>query len=432
MSLFAGKHNLYKQENQNLRLTVHNLTDQLASAKEALLKAQDEQGKIAKSARQLCEHILAEQLAREELNGESALSRMSIHDLIEEAIAALQEHSLAQQEVITNLMRRLTAKEKENKSLQDQLSRLLTKSGIENTEEVLQDEEPEPEPVETPEKPAETYIFEDDDEEPAMGKIDLKNAGSSSSMNTKEKSMAHVVDLQNYMDNMSEAMWIIMYAIGGEGLSEAKAIKERVIRPNLTEAAVNTAITQLRKMNLIVQEKITTGWRWFYAYELSDIGERLFETKFEKEPVLCEKQILKREHTTALHGYCIKDTAHILQNVLGYESATIGRKENTIKLYTGKIYIPDVIAKKGELVDYIEVELGNHMQNDFIEKCDKMHMVTKRLYFVAPDQGTLSQLQRQVSQWVAERGAENLAGTTVSLTTLTKLNEGKWDSIHTL
>jgi len=244
--------------------------------------------------------------------------------------------------------------------------------------------------------------------------------------------MAHVVNLNDYIAEMTDVMWDIMMAIGRDGFSEAKDIKKVIVSKGITESAFNTALSQLRKMNIVDQERINTGWRWFHAYELSEIGRRIYLEKFKKEPVECEKQILKKEHTTALHGYCIKDASLILKVIFEYDEVSTDRQKNSIKLYTGKIYIPDIIAKKkqGSVVDYFEVELGNHTQNDFNKKCDKMLMVTRDLRFIVPDAEIMNKiLARQIGQWVLEKGGkEKLKGTTIYLTTLKKLNEGIWEN----
>lgn len=246
--------------------------------------------------------------------------------------------------------------------------------------------------------------------------------------------MVHVVDLNDYMNKMTDVMWDIMLAIGKEGLSEAKDIRKMVVNKGASESAFNVALSQLRKMNIVDQERINTGWRWFHAYELSEIGRRIYLEKYKNNPIECEKQILKKEHTTALHGYCIKDASIILKAIFGYDEASTDRKRNSIKLYTGETYIPDIIAKKkeGALVDYFEVELGNHTQADFNKKCDKMLMVTKNLYFIVPDAETMNKiLARQIGQWVLKKGGrDKLKEITIYLTTLKKLNEGNWDNIY--
>lgn len=250
----------------------------------------------------------------------------------------------------------------------------------------------------------------------------------------KDDIVAHVVDLNDYMKEMNEVMWAIVLAIGKDGLSESKDLKKSVINGNVTVAAFNSALTKLRSMKIIDEERIVTGWRWFNAYELSSTGRRIYLEKFKENPVECEKQKLKKEHTTALHGYCIKDVASILKAVFGYDEVSTDRKANTIKLPSGEVYIPDVIAKKkqGAVVDYFEVELGHHTQKDFNEKCDKMRAVTKDMYFITPDADTMNnKLAKQIGQWVLDKGGKDkLKGTTIYLTTLTKLNEGKYENIY--
>lgn len=245
---------------------------------------------------------------------------------------------------------------------------------------------------------------------------------------------SHIVNLNEYIAKISDIMWEVMQAIGEQGLSESKDIKRQVVKNNITESAFNTALAQLRKMGVIEQEKISTGWRWFHSYELSDIGSRIYLEKFKKNPVDCEKQILVKEHATALHGYCIKDTAEILKAIFGYDEAVMDRARNSVKVFSGETYIPDVVARRreGSLVDYFEVELGHHTQADFNKKCNKMLMVTKNLYFVVPYAEIMNRvLAKQIGQWVLDKGGKDrLRGVTIYLTTLKKLNDGKWENIY--
>jgi len=276
--------------------------------------------------------------------------------------------------------------------------------------------------------------MQEEEQKNIIGEVKKQVEEKAQVQKSNDNIMAHVIDLHDYMNNMTDIMWNIVIAIGKDGMSESKDLKKSVVRDNITESAFNTALAQLRKMGIVEQERINTGWRWFYVHELSDLGSRLYVEKFKQNPIACEKQVLQREHTTALHGYCIKDAAYILQTVFGYDEAVTDRKMNSMKLYNGEVYIPDIIAKKkkGAIIDYFEVELGHHTQKDFNNKCDKMRMVTKNLYFIVPDADVMNKiLARQIGQWVLEKGGKDkLQGTTVYLTTMTKLSEGKWENIY--
>lgn len=242
------------------------------------------------------------------------------------------------------------------------------------------------------------------------------------------------VNIKEMVEKLSDVMWIIMTAIGEQGLSESKDIKKYTTDLGITEAAFNNALTQLRDIQIVLGEKINTGWRWFYAYEFSETGAKIFLEKYKKDIAVCEKQILKREHSTCLHGYCIKDTANILQYKNGYETVSTSREKNKVSLYNNTTYIPDIIASKkgGEVVDYFEVELGHHTQKDFNEKCNKMRQATRNLMFVVPDAETIKKINQQIEKYVEYCGGkEKLSGFSFYVTTTTKLGEGKYDTIHT-
>jgi hypothetical protein len=61
-----------------------------------------------------------------------------------------------------------------------------------------------------------------------------------------------------------------------------------------------------------------------------------------------------------------------------------------------------------------------------------MRAVTSNLYFIVPDADTMNnKLAKQIGQWVLEKGGKDkLKGITIYLTTLTKLNEGKFENIY--
>lgn len=461
--LKTKRKNRLEAEVKKQHLQLMTLHDQLNHHKKVAAKFQQDYIQLSKRVKSLCEYIVDKENAPNQLGGSNPLAKLNIYELIQYTEDSIKSANEKNRELLLQLSSVIKTKEQEIEGLKAQLSRFLVREkyreeyGVEYNlpEETTGENAEETAPEAPPEKISPVHearspriqIFEDDDEEEKSvhkAKNDLKNSESSTTISASRKNeavsknevVAHVVNLNDTINKITDIMWHIIDAIGVKGFSESKDIKKLVVKEmGVTESAFNTSLSQLRKMNIIDQEKINTGWRWFYAYELSDLGTRIFAEKYGKNPVICEKQMLKREHTTALHGYCIKDTAHILQATFGYEVTTTDKKQNTIKLYNDKVYIPDIIAQKkqGAVVDYFEVELGHHSQKDFNEKCDKMRMVTKNLYFVVPDAGTMNNvLAKQISQWAFERGKESVKGTTIYLTTLTKLCDGKWENVYPL
>ena len=468
-----------ENDNKQLELQVMTLLDQMENFKKISFKYQEEYNKLSKATKEMCLILLDSQYAESQIGGYDIIRDMDIFQLIEYGKSQYRESQVKDRELLLNLTKQIQEKNAQIESLKAQISQELLKEQHmkEYEEDIIKEETVEKEiektksssPIE--EKPkgvARVLIMDEDtdvidtpkeklrerertqkrpepkniqkpnrDNEVKRAKETIENFKNRVEKNKKDDGIdikTHLVDLNDYIDKLTNPMWDIILSIGRDGLSESKDIKKQVVNKDVTESSYNTALSQLRKMNLIEQEKINTGWRWFHAYELSSIGKRIYLEKYKESSVECEKQILKKEHTSALHGYCIKDTAQILKAVFGYDEAVTDRKYNTIKLHNGEKYIPDVIAKKkeGSLVDYFEVELGHHTQKDFNKKCDKMRMVTRNIHFVVPDIGTMDRiLARQIGQWVLEKGGKDkLAGTTVYLTTLTKLNEGKWERVY--
>lgn len=256
------------------------------------------------------------------------------------------------------------------------------------------------------------------------------------SINGENNINAHMIDLNMYIDKIDNPMWNVILAIGVDGLSVANDIKDIVQkRIEVTKSMVNTALMSLRSMGIIDDEKISVGYKWFYVYNLSPLGRKIFFDKFKKNPVKCEKEQLVSSHTTAVHGYCIKEVAELLKSKLKYETTTYDRKSNTLKLPEGRSYIPDVIARINNEIHYIEVELGHHTQKDFNDKCDKMLSVSKDLFFVVPSTPICDKILKQIAGWIDYRGGiESLKnmGIVVYVTTTHKLSLGKWEIIYNI
>lgn len=486
-----------KKENEVKQLYLQNmgLMDQVENFKQVLVQYQQQYNDLSKKTNDFCMMILDNQYATDQLGGKNDIKDMNIMQLLSYAKEQYVLNHANERELLLSLTEQIREKDAKIEGLEAQISQYMLKKqhleefgddiiDNENTGRQIEKKSEEKPKVResSPIKKAPTgvtrvsVISEDVDmlssktnseqkqggqKEKKLSKKDTTKPKSQSvaqrvrpqatsreeqmvskfrenvEQKTREKEKndikAHIVDLNDYMNKMNTIMWKIIKAIGEDGLSESKDLKKAIINNGVTESSFNISLTQLRKMNVIEQEQINTGWRWFHSYELSDIGRRIYLEKYKQNPIDCEKQILKKEHTTALHGYCIKDTSNILKAVFGYDEARTERKHNTMSLYTEEKYIPDVIAtkKEGSLIDYFEVELGHHTQKDFNKKCDKMRMVTNNLHFVVPDTQTMNRLARQIGQWVLEKGGrEKLSGITIYLTTLTKLNEGKWENVY--
>ena len=109
--------------------------------------------------------------------------------------------------------------------------------------------------------------------------------------------------------------------------------------------------------------------------------------------------MLKRQHSTLQHAYCIKDTATILEQ-LGYTNLSIDSSKNSIPVAGGRRYVPDIVADFSPTEKtYWEVELGHHKDGDFYEKISKAAKVSSVLYIIANDRDSYDKLKRQVGRY---------------------------------
>ena len=252
----------------------------------------------------------------------------------------------------------------------------------------------------------------------------------------KEGSIAHIIDLKPIIDGMADIHWRILEAIGVRGFSEKSDIVNflteyyKDIEISSLEQKTESALNEIKMSGVILREKVNTGWRTFYVYSLSDTGKRIFNEskKFKEKPVLCERDILIKQHSTIYHGYGIKDSANILLE-LGYKNVIYKGNENKIELPNGDLYIPDITANDpitGEK-KYFEYELVHHKQSDFEIKCNKMRKVTNELFFIVPDINKRRRLLLQIDDWRFKMG-DKIKNVKISVTTTRNLKKDMWET----
>ena len=266
------------------------------------------------------------------------------------------------------------------------------------------------------------------------------NLNSSGVINNEAfKKNYHMIDLDKFMKDITPPMWLVVQTIGEQGINEQSEIKSYILQnlvgtdSSINDSTINIAITNLMRMQILKRIKIVCGNRWFYIFELDEMGVRAYIGKYSKKPVLSEAQRLIKEHDNIKHGYLIKEASMIMKSKFDYESISTSRKVNYIRLPNGKACIPDIMCAKSGTVDYYEVECGNHNQEDFNDKCNKYRMVTKTIHFIVPQNEVLKTLQSQISGWIKSCGGhENLkkGEMVVKVTTMKKLLENKWELIY--
>ena len=243
----------------------------------------------------------------------------------------------------------------------------------------------------------------------------------------KQKNMAHMIDLSEYQNKITKLMWTILEIIGKEGISAYTEIEGRInelTQDEVTKATVRMSVRSLYSMGILVQEQVSDPLRSkFMVYRMSEIGQRLFKEHFKQIPVLSELDKIISQHDNPNHGYGIRALWTILTESGNFDTVSMDRKENSVKLRRGGIYIPDIVAKKADQILYMEYECGTHVQSDYSAKCNKMVQVTDTLYIVTPNRDVLQKrIMNQTGQWINEKGGyKALEGKKVCLTTATAL-----------
>lgn len=194
----------------------------------------------------------------------------------------------------------------------------------------------------------------------------------------------------------------VLKIIGETGFSETNEIVDKCVESQ--ELGSTTFIRDIMKNmidNLLLEtENISTPIRRkLTLYSLTPIGVAIYKKEYKKLPIKDEKTKIKEMHATLQHGYCIKDTAKIL-NDLGYTNISIDSSKNSIEVANNRRYVPDIIADFDvKTKTYWEVELGHHHDNDFFEKLEKAAKVTSTVYVVVNDAQTKTKVAKQVANF---------------------------------
>lgn len=245
----------------------------------------------------------------------------------------------------------------------------------------------------------------------------------------------HMAHLRDIIKKISPLEWQAFESIVASGVSEEKDAKEVFIqalidkdKPCKSEDTAWRTVKSLIKIGLFDMEKMHTGYRNFNILKLTPLGVRIYRENFRKEPPTQEHVILKAENSSLQHGYMIKDTATILAKKGVYKEISTSRKRNRIVLSDGSAVIPDVIAFRPDgYYDCFEVECGNHNQQDFNAKCNKL-VAFRNIIIIGQNRDSVTKkLKVQIDNWIKAKGRRVLAmsGVKVYLYSLTDFAKGQ-------
>ena len=418
---------------------------------------------IDKVARELCEEILAKDKDEMVLGSDYSWSSVKTDELIHKAKKSFQNYNKNRTELMRNIMDLAENRQFQIVSLQDQIEQFMTGNNIaaiSSAQEIVERAEKKAEEKAAMDKAphiaksaAEAgkvqLIIEDMDEVEVEGEMkplqDLMEQNEQARItaysipvndSTKKKKkmkkerdnavLAHMVDLREFEDQMTDGMWEILYVIGSYGLSKYPDIEAKVLKEtDLRKTKIRTSMQNIYKMGVVSQEVLNLPLSpKCFVYKLSDIGLRLYKLKYEGDPVEAELDRIIKEHDNPNHGYGIMDVVKILEDSGFYKEVSGYNRNHAINVKDGKRYIPDIICVTDRYKEYIEYERGMHTQADFNEKCNKMTQVTRYLNFVVPNKDILiKRLIPQINTWIKSRDARSLKNIKIRLTTALTLKD---------
>ena len=259
------------------------------------------------------------------------------------------------------------------------------------------------------------------------------------SENYNENPQMNEVNLDDIKNLMKPMHWLAFEVIVSQGISEEKEAKRAIIdkiilatKDIVSEDAAWRYIKHLVALRLFEVKRVDTGYRQFNILVITEIGRMLYMLHFRKKVPASEAVSIIKEHASLQHGYMIKDASLLLKQMELYDSVTTGRRDNLIKLESGRSVIPDIIATFSDETDYFEVECGNHKQIDFNDKCSKLASITDRIIFIGRSFDAITNiLKPQIEKWINSIGRERLyqLDKTVYLASIIDIKKNKWSYV---
>lgn len=443
---------------RELELIIIRLKSQL-EAKDEQIKGMDkyireataDTQKIITRFRAFCAKILENELAYSNITAKE-LQTMPLEELLDRSQMAHKQNQQKSREIYEMMKKKLMDKNAVIAGLTDQVTQL--KVMLDNAADIFSGKAPaDPDNDRTA-----AYLVDTDssveDVRPALAETEALESGekivdmttnmtheveSVSKSRTVTQQSFKVVDLKEVTKVLTELMWNYIFILGDKGLNEYPEIKTEIVRisdKKISDTAVYNAHNSLLSSGIISAEKIRTGSRWFLGVELTQLGNQIYIDKFGRAPVETEMKALVREHDNLRHGYAIKDATRMLTDTGKYKSISTRRRTNTINLDGGRRCIPDIVCCGEGVIDYYEVDCGNHRQSEFDDKCNKLKSITKNLFFIAPTREDMfNKLKPQIEKWISSCGgplALAKSNVTVYLTSLYDLAAGKWVYIYNM
>ena len=229
--------------------------------------------------------------------------------------------------------------------------------------------------------------------------------------------------LQNYLDENDINEWDIalIKIIGSTGKAERKEVQNIYLEQDKNNSSYR-ADTSFSKLcirsedspdSILETLKTSTPKQPSLSlFRLTDLGSRIYEYLFKKPPVESEWTIIEKNHSSVEHGYGIKNTAELMQDMMYVKNLNANViyltrcRDYMIGVGDDKKYIPDIVItymKNGsEVCEYFEYETGKCPAVDFSKKCNKMAMILDRINIIVPSKAAKDVIDDNIEKWREE------------------------------
>lgn len=290
---------------------------------------------------------------------------------------------------------------------------IVRKNNIEDNSEKTNEEEPKTNINNNSENPIQAEKVEQQEIKPQETEEQKIKKPSYDFSNDSEAPKYLFIEVERYIENLSEESKYVLEIIGKTGVSRNNELKEYIHEEKkyffsggkFLYNEMNSAVKTLKDRQFLDYDQVKLGAKGGYnfaVYELSDIGKAIFYKFTGELPVDSEKQKIMKEHASVEHGYLIKECANAFKD-MGY-TVYEDRESCTFKLPDNKRKVFDLVIEKEGKKSHIEVERGTHNETDFLDAMDKIYQVTNELYFIAPNEKILYNHTRgNVFKWITKR-----------------------------
>ncbi len=240
-------------------------------------------------------------------------------------------------------------------------------------------------------------------------------------MGENEKKMNRDVTMQGITDKA----FVIIKAIGMTGYYKTVDISKKAFElyeeqnMKVSQSSFKSFLPTLSNMGIIKIDEVGTPFSKMMTYELTNFGKEIYKERFKKDAVISKAQILISKHDNLDHALGIEFSMIWLEKSEFYQKINMDGERIQLK---DCVYVPDILAttKHGKK-EYYEYERGNHTQQDWNYKLEKMYEATNEINIIASDNTTmLEKIIPKTLKWIKDR-SPLLKNKTIKVTTIHRI-----------